>query len=39
MYYDEYSEKKIPGCYALINSKYEKSYIAILKSFKNSKWL
>ena len=35
MYYDELSEKKIPGCFALIYSKYENSFIEILKSFKN----
>ena len=35
MYYDELSNKKIPGCYALINSKFENSYIEILKSYKN----
>lgn len=33
--YIKSSNKKIPGCYALINSKYENSYNEILKSFKN----
>lgn len=35
MYYDEITNKKIPGSFILTNTKYESTYIEILKSFKN----
>ena len=33
LFYDEYTDKKIPGAYILINNKYEKSYIKILYNY------
>lgn len=34
MYYDNNSQKKIPGCFILINNKYESGYIKCLNEFK-----
>lgn len=34
MYYDKSLNKKIPGCFILINNKYIISFIKVLKAFK-----
>ena len=34
MYYDVNSNKKIPGCYILINDKYMQGYLTAFKAFK-----
>ena len=35
MYYDDISDKKIPGIYLLINTKFESSYIIVFESIVN----
>ena len=34
MFYDKFTNKKIPACYILLNNKYESRYLKTLEAFK-----
>ena len=35
LYYDDEIKQRTPGCYILINNKYEKGYLYVFNAFKN----